>query len=174
MRISAYIWGHNHIKLKLFLTAIHLVNKNNLLITVGFVCFFRKILFNRVFCSKLHEVSYQLLPSDQQRLDLYFSLPDEMGIGPKTLEEEHYFNNSIQSRSAYYSDQLHIPLIRSRFISQQKCEQSYYRLNLNLFSYQIRIALDTDIKQTIKFKEGKDFYPQAIVLAEQISGLLKS
>jgi hypothetical protein len=44
------------------------------------------------------------LPSDQQRLDLYFSLPDEMGIGPKTLEEEHYFNNSIQSRSAYYSD----------------------------------------------------------------------
>jgi hypothetical protein len=53
------------------------------------------------FCIK---VSYQLLPSDQQRLDLYFSLPDEMGIGPKTLEEEHYFNNSIQSRSAYYSD----------------------------------------------------------------------
>jgi hypothetical protein len=119
------------------------------------------------------KVSYQLLPSDQQRLDLYFSLPDEMGIGPKTLEEEHYFHNSIQSRSAYYSDQLHLPLVRSRFISQQKGEQSYYRLNLNLFSYQIRIALDTDIKQTIKLKESKDFYPQAIVLAEQISGLLK-
>jgi hypothetical protein len=119
------------------------------------------------------KVSYQLLPSDHQRLDLYFSLPDEMGIGPKTLEEEHYFHNSIQSRSAYYSDQLHLPLVRSRFISQQKGEQSDYRLNLNLFSYQIRIALDTDIKQTIKLKDSNDFYPQAIVLAEQISGLLK-
>jgi hypothetical protein len=119
------------------------------------------------------KVSYQLLPSDQQRLDLYFSLPDEMGISPKTLEEDHYFNNSIQSHSAYYSGQLHLPLIRSRFISQQKGEQSDYRLNLNLFSYQIRIALDTDIKQVIKLKEGKVFYPQAIVLAEQIYGLLK-
>ena len=119
------------------------------------------------------KISYQLLPSDQQKLDIYFSLPDEMGISPKTLVEEHYFHNSIQSHSAYYSDQLHLPLVRSRFISQQKGEQSDYRLNLNLFSYQIRIALDTDIKQTIKLKEGKDFYPQAIELAEQISGLLK-
>jgi hypothetical protein len=119
------------------------------------------------------KVSYQLLPSDQQRLDLYFSLPDEMGISPKTLEEENYFHNSIQSHSAYYSDQLHLPLVRSRFISQQKGEQNDYRLNLNLFSYQIRIALDTDIKQTIKLKDSNDFYPQAIVLAEQISGLLK-
>lgn len=119
------------------------------------------------------KVGYQLLPSDQQRLDLYFSLPDDMGIGPKTLVEENYFHNSIQSHSAYYSDQLHLPLVRSRFISQQKGEQSDYRLNLNLFSYQIRIALDTDIKQTIKLKEAQDFYPQAIEIAEQISGLLK-
>jgi hypothetical protein len=118
-------------------------------------------------------VSYQLLPSDHQRFDLYFSLPDEMGIGPKTLEEGHYFHSSIKSHSAYYSDQLHIPLVRSRFISQKKGEQSDYRLNLNLFSYQIRIALDTDIKQTLKLKESAEFYPKAIELAEQISGLLK-
>ncbi|MFT6917906.1 MAG: hypothetical protein ACJA2G_000518 [Cognaticolwellia sp.] len=119
------------------------------------------------------KVSYQLLPTDHQRLDLYFSLPVEMGIGPKTLDEEHYFHSSIENHSAYYSDQLHLPLVRSRFISQKKGELSDYRLNLNLFSYQILIALDTDIKQTIKLKESKDFYPQAIVLAELISGLLK-
>jgi hypothetical protein len=119
------------------------------------------------------KVSYQLLPSDHQRLDLYFSVPDEMSVSSKTLTEESYFHHNIQSRSVYYSNQLHLPLVRSRFISQQKGEQSDYRLNLNLFSYQIRIALDTDIKQTIKLKESEDFYPQAIVLAEQISGLLK-
>ena len=119
------------------------------------------------------KVSYQLLPSDHQRLDLYFSLPNEMGISSKTLTEEHYFHSSIQSHSAYYSDQLHLPLVRSRFISQKKGQQSDYRLNLNLFSYQIRIALDTDIKQTIKLRESDEFYPQAIVLAEQISALLK-
>jgi hypothetical protein len=116
---------------------------------------------------------YQLLPSDHQRLDLYFSLPDEMGISSKTMEEEHYFHSSIQTQSAYYSDQLHLPLVRSRFISQQKGEQSDYRLNLNLYSYQIRIALDNDIKQALKLKDSEEFYPQAIVLAEQISGLLK-
>ena len=119
------------------------------------------------------KVSYQLLPSDHQRLDLYFSLPVEMGISPKTLTEEHYFHSSIQSHSAYYSDQLHLPLVRSRFISQKKGQQSDYRLNLNLFSYQIRIALDTDIKQTIKLKDSEEFYPQAIMLAEQIMALLK-
>ena len=119
------------------------------------------------------KVSYQLLPSDHQRLDLYFSLPVEMGISSKTLTEEHYFHSSIQNHSAYYSDQLHLPLVRSRFISQKKGEQDDYRLNLNLFSYQIRVALDTDIKQTIKLKESEEFYPQAIVLAEQITGLLK-
>jgi hypothetical protein len=119
------------------------------------------------------KVSYQLLPSDKQRVDIYFSLPDEMGISPKTLEEENYFHHSIQNYSSYYSDQLHLPLVRSRFISQQKGEQTDYRLNLNLFSYQIRLALDTDIKQTLKLTESEEFYPQAIILAEQISGLLK-
>lgn len=118
-------------------------------------------------------VGYQLLPSDQQRLDLYFSIPEEMGINAKTLSEEQYFHHSIQCQSAYYSDQLHVPLVRSRFISQKKGEQSDYRLNLNLYSYQIRTALDTDIKQTIKLKDPKAFYPHAIELAEQISGLLK-
>lgn len=119
------------------------------------------------------KISYQLMPSDNQRLDLYFSLPVEMGISPKTLSEEQYFHSSIKSHSAYYSDQLHLPLVRSRFISQQKGQQSDYRLNLNLFSYQIRIALDTDIKQTIKLKESERFYPQAVLLAEQITLLLK-
>ncbi|WP_289031193.1 hypothetical protein [uncultured Paraglaciecola sp.] len=118
-------------------------------------------------------ISFPLLPSDHQRLDVYFSLPEEMGISSKTLTEEHYFHSSIQSQSAYYSDQLHLPLVRSRFISQKKGEQSDYRLNLNLFSYQIRIALDIDIKQTLKLKTPKKFYPQAIEIAEQISGLLK-
>ena len=74
------------------------------------------------------KVSYQLLPNDHQRLDLYFSLPVEMGIGPNTLAEEQYFHSSIESHSAYYSDQLHLPLVRSRFISQKKGEQSDYCL----------------------------------------------
>ena len=119
------------------------------------------------------KLSYQLLPSDYQRLDLYFSLPIEMGIGPKTLAEEQYFHSSIKSFSSYYSHQLHLPLVRSRFISQQKGEQSDYRINLNLFSYQIRIALNTDINQTIKIKESEVFYPKAIELADQIIVLLK-
>ena len=119
------------------------------------------------------KINQRLLPKDNQRLDLYFSLPNEMGIDASTLTEQSYFFSSIKSHCAYYSAQLHLPLVRSRFISQKKGEQSDYRLNLNLFSYQIKIALDRDIKQVIHEKDEAAFYPQAVELAEQIIALLK-
>lgn len=119
------------------------------------------------------KLSYQLLPQQYRRVDVYFSLPVEMGISSSTLDEHDYFYSSINSHCAYFSDQLHLPLVRSRFISQKKGEQSDYRLNLNLYSYQLRIALDTDIKQTLKLKTAEEFYPQAIELAQQTEDLLK-
>ena len=42
------------------------------------------------------KVSNQLLPLESQRVDLYFSLPVEMGISPSTLNEENYFYSSIK------------------------------------------------------------------------------
>jgi hypothetical protein len=124
------------------------------------------------------KISYQLLPQEQQRIDLYFSLPDEMGISPSTLNPEDYFYSNIKCHSAYYSAQIHLPLVRSRFISQRfiddkKEAQSDYRLNLNLYSYQMKIALDADVKQTLKLKSAEEFYPAAIELAVQINGLTK-
>lgn len=124
------------------------------------------------------KISYQLLPQELQRIDLYFSLPVEMGISPSTLNVEDYFYSNIKSHSAYYSAQLHLPLVRSRFISQRFEEedqngQSDYRLNLNLYSYQLKIALDADVKQTLKLKTAEEFYPAAIELADQIAGLVK-
>jgi len=119
------------------------------------------------------KISQQLLPLDHQQIDLYFSLPNEMGINPSTLNEEQYFYSSIKSHSAYYSAQLHLPLVRSRYISQQKGEQTGYRLNLNLFSYQIKVALDTDIKQVLQAKTAEDIYPHALQIAEETIGLLK-
>lgn len=118
-------------------------------------------------------ISHQMLPQDYKRLDLYFSLPIEMGISPNTLNEESYFHSNITSHCAYYSAQLHLPLVQSRFISQKKGQQDDYRVNLNLYSYQIRIALDTDIKATIKIKESELFFAQATELAEQTISLLK-
>lgn len=119
------------------------------------------------------KLRHQLLPQDFIRTDLYFSLPVEMGINPSTLEEQDYFHSSISTHSAYYSDQLHLPLVRSRFISQQKGEQSDYRVNLNLFCYQIKIALEIDIKQTLKIKEPEPFFSAAMDISEQTQGLLK-
>jgi hypothetical protein len=119
------------------------------------------------------KVSHQLLPQDYQRIDLYFSLPVEMGINPSTLNEEDFFYSNIKNQSAYYADKLHLPLVRSRFISQNKGEQSDYRLNLNLYSYQVKKALDADIKQTLKLKSAEEFYPVAIELAEQTTALTK-
>jgi hypothetical protein len=119
------------------------------------------------------KVSHQLLPEDYQRIDLYFSLPVEMGINPSTLNEEEFFYANIKSHSAYYADKLHLPLVRSRFISQNKGEQSDYRLNLNLYCYQVKKALDADIKHTLKLKSATEFYRLAIELAEQTISLTK-
>lgn len=119
------------------------------------------------------KVSHQLLPGDYQRLDIYLSLPVEMGINASTLNEEEYFYSNIKNHCAYFADKLHLPLVRSRYISQNKGEQSDYRLNLNLYSYQVKKALDSDIKQTLKLKEAGEFYPAAIELAEQTSSLSK-
>jgi hypothetical protein len=119
------------------------------------------------------KVSHQLLPEDYQRIDLYFSLPVEMGINPSTLNEEEFFYANIKSHRAYYADKLHLPLVRSRFISQNKGEQSDYRLNLNLYCYQVKKALDADIKHTLKLKSATEFYRLAIELAEQTISLTK-
>jgi hypothetical protein len=119
------------------------------------------------------KITQQLLPQASQRLDLYFSIPEEMGINAITLSEENYFHSSIKSHSAYYARQVHLPLVRSRFISQKKGEQSDYRSNLNLFSYQFRVALETDIKQTIQEDDIDTFYQQALDLVDQTQSLLK-
>ncbi|NQZ82901.1 MAG: hypothetical protein HRT52_17970 [Colwellia sp.] len=118
-------------------------------------------------------ISQHLLPQEHQHLDLYFSIPEEMGINESTLSEENYFFSSIKSHSAYFSEKLHLPLVRSRFISQQKGEQRDYRSNLNLFSYQLRIALDTDINQVLKIDDVEAFYLGAIEIADQAESLLK-
>ncbi|MDP2560655.1 hypothetical protein [Psychrobium sp. 1_MG-2023] len=118
-------------------------------------------------------LNHRLLPMAQHRVDLYFSLPNEMGISPQTLDEQSYFHSSIKTRSAYYSDQLHLPLVRSRFISAKKGQQDDYRVNLNLFCYQIKMALDTDIKQALQQKDSADFYPLACELAQQSINLLR-
>ena len=119
------------------------------------------------------KISQELLPQAYQTLDLYFSIPEDIGINARTLSEDNYFHSSIRSHLAYYSEQVHLPLVRSRFVSQNKGEQSDYRSNLNLFSYQFKTALETDIKQTLQISDVSEFYVLATELAEQTKGLLK-
>lgn len=76
--------------------------------------------------------SHQLGANDSCRLDLYFALPKEMGIGPESLDEEEYFHSAILGRRAYYSDGLHLPLVQSRFVSLNKRTMEEFRLYLNL------------------------------------------
>ena len=118
-------------------------------------------------------ISQQLQPQEYQLLDLYFSIPDDMGISPSTLSEEDYFYSSIKSYSAYFSEQVHLPLVRSRFISQTKGEQTDYRSNLNLFSFQFRIALEKDINHALIIEDTEEFYQNVSELLEQTKNLLK-
>lgn len=115
----------------------------------------------------------QLFPNEDSQHDLYFSIPNEMRIHSDTFNKTDFFNSHIKIQCAYYSEQLHLPLVRSRYISKKKGEKSDYRVNLNLFSYQIRIALDADIKAALKLKSAHEFYPMACELVGQIKKLLK-
>lgn len=115
----------------------------------------------------------ELNARSEQRIDLYFSIPNEMGINPNTLSEESYFNNQFKSHLAYNANNIHLPLVRSRFVSKNKGEQQDYRQNLNLFCYQVRLALDADIKDALKLSEAEEFYNRANELFEQSEGLLK-
>ncbi|MBH0058560.1 hypothetical protein I6F65_16525 [Pseudoalteromonas sp. SWXJZ94C] len=115
----------------------------------------------------------ELNPRSEQRIDLYFSIPNEMGINPQTLTEESYFNNHFKSHLAYNANNIHLPLVRSRFVSKNKGEQQDYRQNLNLFCYQVRLALDADIKDALKIDEAEDFFKRANEVYEQSEGLLK-
>ncbi|NMM41787.1 hypothetical protein [Pseudoalteromonas arctica] len=115
----------------------------------------------------------ELSPRSEQRIDMYFSIPNEMGINPQTLTEESYFNNHFKSYLAYNANNIHLPLVRSRFVSKNKGEQQDYRQNLNLYCYQVRLAIDTDIKDTLKIEEVDEFYQRAIELCEQSQSLLR-
>ncbi|WP_350594861.1 MULTISPECIES: hypothetical protein [unclassified Pseudoalteromonas] len=115
----------------------------------------------------------QLGQRSEQRLDLYFSIPNEMGVNAQTLSEESYFNNQFKSYLAYNANNIHLPLVRSRFVSKNKGEQRDYRQNLNLYCYQVRLAIDADIKETLKIEDPDEFYQRAGELCEQSQSLLR-
>ena len=119
------------------------------------------------------KISQHIAQGEHHQLDLYFSLPNEMGVGPNTLKEEDYYHSSIRSRGIYSSAKLHLPLVKSRLISKKKGALDDYRVNLNLFSYQMAVALETDVTQLLKEQEAGNFYPVAGELAELSTKLLK-
>ncbi|GGI91986.1 hypothetical protein [Shewanella gelidii] len=115
-----------------------------------------------------------LLGIDQfRRLDLYFLLPKEMGIGPHTLTEEDYFYGSIVGRRSYYSEGLHLPLVQTRFISQSKGSLAQFRLYQNLFSYQFAIAVEADSRELSQLQDPAEFYSGLVILCDQIEKLLR-
>ena len=116
---------------------------------------------------------HQMKVGDNRRLDLYFFLPKEMGIGPQSLNEEEYYHSAITGRRSYYSTGLHLPLVQSRFASQKKRTIEEFRLYLNLFAYQFSVAIETDSKELAQIEDPKDFFNSLQALCDLVSQLLK-
>ena len=115
-----------------------------------------------------------LIPQgDYRRVDVYFLLPNEMGINPQTLTEEDYFYRGIQGKRAYYSEGLHLPLVQSRFASRMKRSPDEYRVNLNLFAYQFAKAFEKDIQNIQQQIEPQLFYLALIELIEVAKSIIK-
>jgi len=115
-----------------------------------------------------------LIPQgDYRRVDVYFLLPNEMGINPQTLTEEDYFYRGIQGKRAYYSEGLHLPLVQSRFASRMKRSPDEYRVNLNLFAYQFAKAFEKDIRNIEQQIERHLFYSALIELIDVAKSIIK-
>jgi hypothetical protein len=122
------------------------------------------------------KLTHQVKQGEFRRIDLYFSLPKEMGINKTTLSETEYFNAAIKGRRAYFTEGLHLPLLHTRFASRMKRSTEEYKSNLNLFAYQYIVALDTDTEETLNISgnEGHhDFYHAASDVTEQCLAILK-
>lgn len=119
---------------------------------------------------------HQIQKNEFRRIDLYFSLPKEMGVNKNTLTESEYFNAAIKGRRVYFTEGLHLPLLHTRFASRMKRSPEEYKTNLNLFAYQYISALEIDIDATLKIDDSKDlraFYIAAFELAEQCFAIIK-
>lgn len=119
---------------------------------------------------------HQINKGEQRRVDMYFSLPKEMGINKNTLPETEYFNAAIKGRRAYFTKGLHLPLLHTRFASRMKRSPEEYKSNLNQFAYQYIVALDTDTQEALNIDDSeslRDFYHAAIDITEQCLTILK-
>jgi len=119
--------------------------------------------------------SHRINRGEMRRVDLYFSLPKEMGINKNTLPENEYFNSGIKGRRAYFTKGLHLPLLHTRFASRMKRSPEEYKSNLNQFAYQYIVALDTDSDEllTIDDSDGlRDFYQAMTEMSEQCLAIL--
>jgi hypothetical protein len=114
------------------------------------------------------KLTHQIDQGEFRRIDVYFSLPKEMSINKNTLPETDYFNAGVRTRSAYFTQGLHLPLLHSRFASRMKHSAYEYRNHLNLFAYQYVTALKTDTKEVLKSNDSdklRDFYNAAQEIA---------
>lgn len=107
------------------------------------------------------------------RIDLYFSLPKEMGINCKSLNEDEYYHSAISGCRAYYSHGLHLPLVQGRFASLNNRTVEEFRLYLNLFAYQFAVAIETDAKDLTQVSDTEQFYLGLTELVMQVEQLLK-
>jgi len=114
------------------------------------------------------KLTHQIDQGQFRRIDVYFSLPKEMSINKNTLPETDYFNAGVRSRSAYFTQGLHLPLLHSRFASRMKRSTLEYRNHLNLFAYQYVTALNTDTHEALKNNDSeklRKFYNAAQEMA---------
>jgi hypothetical protein len=119
------------------------------------------------------KLNHLISQGNYRRLDVYFLLPNEMGINPQTLTEDDYFYRGVLGKRAYYSEGLHLPLVQSRFASRMKRSSDEYRVNLNLFAYQFAKALDKDISNIQQQEENRLFYAALIELNDVAKSIIK-
>jgi hypothetical protein len=122
------------------------------------------------------KLTHHMKKGENRRVDLYFSLPKELGINKDTLAETEYFNAGIRGRRAYYTNGLHLPLLHRRFASRMERSVDEYKSNLNLFAYQYIYALETDVNEVLAIDNSEslnDFYQAMSELTEHCLEILK-
>ncbi|MCA2018666.1 hypothetical protein LDJ79_21300 [Vibrio tritonius] len=118
------------------------------------------------------KMATQVSESKELDLDVYLFVPGELGLGPDILSEVEFYLSSIHQKRAYYSNQMHLPLVHSRLAQRGGLSSTQYRVSLSLYAYQYVVALDKAVNN-IKTTDEADLSDEVDTVIELSIDILK-
>ena len=89
-------------------------------------------------------------------VEIYFSFPREVNLKPSLFDSKSFFYRNIKGSRLYSLQNIELPLVQSKFISELDSDLDGYRVNLNVFVYNCMQAVAKQAKSVRQKHENID------------------